>query len=273
MYESNYQAPAFDENAEAPEVGFRDNFVISLKNAFSVRGIIGMVASVITILVLVYLQDYLNGLLAERSTPISLPLLTLMMIAIPVWTVANASRASLKKKQLLNASETAGILGRYVGAVLGATLTMIPAFATIIICMFVIKGIVPMAILESFAVMAAFSALVCAMTMMFNTRVKMAGALTFLVVFVIVPLVVFLIGPFTGLLDLGTICGVIPLVDTISAIGTNGFGGLTVLTLCTLLAPVSSIPTDLIVDILLPVSWALVFLGLTVFLQFRRENQ
>lgn len=221
-------------------------------------------ASVIVVAVLAYLQGYLNDILAEMGTPIALPLLSLLMIAVPICTVANAGRVSRQKKQKLNASETTGIIGRYIGAVIGSVLTMVPAYAAIIICMYVIEGLLPIPALESFAVIAAFTSMVCALTMVLNTKVKAAGSLTFLIVFIIVPVIVLMFGPLVGLVSIETVSGFVPLVDTLVATATNGFGGLTVLTLGSLVLPVPTVPTDLLIDILLPVAWALLFLGLTI---------
>jgi hypothetical protein len=265
--------PMFDEDTEALEVGFKDNFVISLKRIATFRSVLGILISIGLMVLLVYAVRFIENMVAQSGNNISVPLLSLLMLSVPLWTITTAGRTSMEKRRKLNASGTAGILGRYVGAVIGTAIQMAIVYAVIFALLYYFKSDVQFSLVYSIIVMVGFVAVACALTMFFNTMVTHATGMTVVVLFILVPVIAFVLGPFMGIVEIDALTSAMPLVDSISSTATGGFGGATVLSALSVVKSSPAIEVSLFGTLVVCIGWAILFLGLTIWKQYRRESQ
>lgn len=270
---SDYEYPMFDDCTDALEVGFIDNMVISLKRMVSFHVLFGIIGAIISLVLLVYLVDYLNESLTDVGTSISLPLMALLMLSIPAWTLSFANGVSVQKRRKLNASGTAGILGRYVGAVIAAVAIMTFIYFAVFVTWYTIKGDTDLNLTNSYLIMVSFVALASAMTLFFNTIYRRGSTVAYLVLFLLIPILAFILGPLSGLLTLDQASTILPLVDSISSVAADGFGGGTVLTLTILLKSSPPLSPDVMGTVALTLGWAVLFLALTIVSQYSREAE
>ncbi len=261
----------FDECTDALEVGFKDNMVISLKRLFTLHTAIGIIGAIISLIILVYVIKVIGDMLAEHGTSVALPLIALLMISIPAWTISFANGMSVQKKRKLNASGTAGILGRYVGAVIAGIIVMTIVYAAVVGTWFYINKDFNINLTNSYLIMISFVALACALTMLCNTKFKRGTMISYLLIFVVIPVIAFLLGPYLGIVAFEDLTTALPLVDNISASATDGFGGGTILTLTSLLKSSPPLTPDVMGSVVLSLGWALLFISLTIVAQCRRE--
>ena len=263
--------PMFDKDTEALEIGFKDNMVISLKRLFTFRTLISIIVSIVSLIVIIYVIDYLTKMLAESDIQLSMPLLCLLMISIPAWTISFSNGVSTESKRKLNASGTAGILGRYIGSVIAGLVIMTIIYAAVMGVWYYKEGNMDLNLMGSYMIMISFVALVCALVMFCNTIFKRAGLVSYAIIFLLIPLIAVILGPYLGLMSLDEINSALPLVDSISSSATNGFGGGTLLTVTFLVKSSTPITADVMGSIILSIGWAILFIGLTIFMQYRRE--
>ncbi len=263
--------PMFDEYTDALEIGFKDNLVISLKRLATFKTVLGIIAAIISMAIIVFLIDFLNQKLSEIGTSITLPLLALLMLSIPAWTISFANNVSVQKKKKLNASGTSGILGRYVGSLIAGAIIMTVIYAIVIGTWYYINSNTDISLVNSYIIMLSFVALACAMTMFCNTIFKRGGTVSYLLIFILVPIVAFLIGPYLGIVTMDQASSALPLVDAISASAADGFGGGTILTLTFLVKASPPLTPDVMGSVVLSIGWAILFIALTIAMQHRRE--
>ncbi len=263
--------PMFDKHTEALEVGFIDNMKIPLKRLFSVKVLISLILAIVSLILIMYVIDIVLQKLASSGMTISFPLLCLLMLSIPAWTISFASATLLERKRKLNASGTAGILGRYVGTVIAGTILMTIIYAVVYGVWYWSYGNLDLDLVSSYLIMVSFVALAAALALFFNAIFVHASAFTYLVLFILMPVLAFLLGPYFGNMDMQEVTSYMPLVDTIATTATDGFGGGTLFTVSFVLKSSPPILADVSGSVVLSVGWALIFVALAIIVQYRRE--
>ena len=263
--------PMFDKHTEALEVGFFDNMKIPLKRMFSLKVLFSVILAIASLLLVMFVINFVVDKLAESGMTLNFPLLCLLMLSIPAWTVSFASSTLLEKKHKLNASGTAGILGRYVGTFITGTILMTVIYAAVYAVWYVAYGNMELDLVNSYLIMVSFVALAAAIALFFNTIFVHASAMTYLFLFILIPVIAFFIGPFFGVMEIQEVSSYLPLVDTISSSATDGFGGGTVLSLSFVVKSSPPIIADVSGSVVLSVGWALLFVALAILVQCRRE--
>ncbi len=267
--ESEY--PMFDKHTEALEIGFKDNMKIPLKRLASFKTLIGVISAIVSLLIILFVVDFLVNKLAESGMTLSMPMLNLLMLSIPAWTISFATVTALEKKRKLNASGTAGILGRYVGVVISGIILMTIIYAAVYGIWFYLYGAMDIDLVDSYMIMVSFVALAAALGLFFNALVVHALLATYLFLFILIPLVAFFLGPYMGIMELSESSSYLPLVDTISSTATGGFGGGTILTLLFFVKSSEPVTASVFGSMVLSFGWAILFIALTIFVQYRRE--
>ena len=159
--ESEY--PMFDKHTEALEIGFKDNMKIPLKRLASFKTLIGVISAIVSLLIILFVVDFLVNKLAESGMTLSMPMLNLLMLSIPAWTISFATVTALEKKRKLNASGTAGILGRYAGVVISGIILMTIIYAAVYGIWFYLYGAMDIDLVDSYMIMVSFVALAAAL--------------------------------------------------------------------------------------------------------------
>ncbi|MBE6523704.1 MAG: hypothetical protein E7Z65_02360 [Thermoplasmata archaeon] len=263
--------PMFDKHTEALEIGFIDNMKIPLKRLFSLKVLISLVLAIVSLIAIMYIIEFVMQKVAASGMTINFPLLCLLMLSIPAWTISFASSTLLERKRKLNASGTAGILGRYVGTVIAGTILMTIVYAAVYGIWYWSYGNIDLDLVNSYLIMVSFVVLAAALALFFNSIFVHASAFTYLVLFILIPVLAFLIGPYFGIMQMQEVSSYMPLIDTIATTATDGFGGGTVLTASFVLKSSPPILADVSGSVVLSVGWALIFVALTIIVQYRRE--
>lgn len=263
--------PMFDKHTEALEVGFIDNMKIPLKRLFSLKVLISLILAIVSLIAILFVIEFVMQKVAASGMTINFPLLCLLMLSIPAWTISFSSSTLLEKKRKLNASGTAGILGRYVGTVMAGIILMTIIYAVVYGIWYWSYGNVDLDLVNSYLIMVSFVALAAALALFFNTIFVHASAFTYLFLFILIPVLAFLIGPYLGIMQMQEVSSYMPLIDTIATTATDGFGGGTVLTVSFVLKSSPPILADVSGSVVLSIGWALIFVALAIIVQYRRE--
>jgi len=265
--------PMFDKHTEALEVGFFDNLKIPLKNMISLKVLISVILAILSLVLVMFVLDFVVDKLAQNGIKLEFPLLCLLMLSIPAWTISFASTTLLEKKRKLNASGTLGILGRYVGTVISGVILMTIIYAAVYAIWYYMKGDLGIDLVNSYIIMVAFVALAAAIALFFNAVFVHAGFFTYLVLFIGIPILAFYLGPYAGIMEMNEVTNYLPLVDMISSTATDGFGGGTVLTLTFAVKSSPPVMADVMGTVVLTLGWAALFVALAILVQAWREKR
>lgn len=267
--ESEY--PMFDKHTEALEIGFKDNMKIPLKRLASFKTLIGVLGAIVSLIIILFVVDFLVNKLAESGMTLNMPMLNLLMLSIPAWTISFATVTALERKRKLNASGTAGILGRYVGVFISGIILMTIIYGAVYGIWYFLYGSMDIDLVDSYMIMVSFVALSAALALFFNALVVHASFATYLFIFILIPLIAFFLGPYFGIMEMEKTSTFLPLVDTIASSATGGFGGGTILTLTFLIKSSEPVMANVFGSMVLSFGWAVLFIALTILVQYRRE--
>ena len=264
---------SYDATSDGPVDEFSVQFRAMLDKLTTVRAL-GFILVSLALTFMMYLLTYLlTEFISSRGYLVHVSVSTILMELIPLLTTIGAAYVATEKEGLLKISGKHAVAGRYLGAVAVSSILMIPVYVMIIIAQ-IMHGTGDLAAsMQSFALAVVFAAIVIAVAMIINTRSEHAVALTILSVFIVVPLVIYILGPATGLVDYEAMCSVIPVPDMIAAVNASGHGGLTTLSIMSVVKASSGLPLDPLASFILFLGWAVLMYSILVLVIDRRQSE
>lgn len=264
----SYDAKAGDALDE-----FSVQFRATLDRLTSLRTLSFILISLALTFMMYLLSFALTDFIASMGYLVHMSVSTILMELIPILITIAAAYVATEKEGLLELSGVHAIAGRYLGAVAVTSILMIPVYVMIIVVQTLHGAGNQISSLQSFALTVVFAAIVTAVAMLLNTRTKHAFLLTFLAVFIIVPLFIYIIGPATDLVDYDVLCSVIPVPDMIAAVNASGHGGMTTLSAMSLVKASSGLPLDAFASFILFFGWAILLFSVLIFVTERRKAE
>lgn len=252
---------------------FSVQFRSTLDRLTSLRTLSFILISLALTFMMYLLSFALTDFIASKGYLVHMSVSTILMELIPILITIAAAYVATEKEGLLELSGVHAIAGRYLGAVAVTSILMIPVYVMIIVVQTLHGAGNQISSLQSFALTVVFAAIVTAVAMLLNTRTKHAFLLTFLAVFIIVPLFIYIIGPATDLVDYDVLCSVIPVPDMIAAVNASGHGGMTTLSAMSLVKASSGLPLDAFASFILFFGWAILLFSVLIFVTDRRKSE
>ena len=252
---------------------FKEQFRLTLEKLTTLRSLGFVLASLALTFTMYLFSHIISGYIAGMGYDVQISIDMILMEFIPLLMIIVAAVVAAEKEKILDLSGTYAIAGRYLGAVSVSTVLMIPVYIMILIAQTIHGTGNQISALQSFVLMVAFTAIVVAVTMLINTLSKHAALFSILTLFIIVPLLVFIISSLTGFVDINTMCSVIPIPDVVAAVNANGNGGLTMIGGMSLVKATSMISVDAGASLVLFLGWAFALFSIVVFVLGRREPE
>ena len=267
------EGSASEVSAEVSLDSFEGQFRMMLEKLYSRRGLIFIFGSLV-IEFLMYILVFIIGNIAESyGYVVRISMGTAFMMPIPLLITFAAVVVASEKGGTLKLSGIPALAGRFLGAVATVVFLMMPAFVMIFVGQTIHGYNFQVSVLYAYFMVAVYVAIVVAVTMIINTRSEHSAALSFLVVFVVLPAIVFIFGPLSGLVDIDTLYSVIPLPDMVAAMNANSFGGLTVLSILTILKSAPGVDVDPLACFILCLGWAVFLFSIVLFVCYRRDSE
>ncbi|AMK13864.1 hypothetical protein AUP07_0817 [methanogenic archaeon mixed culture ISO4-G1] len=260
--------PPFNQEEDSP-TGFGANAKRSLSRLFCGRGMLGLIGCVISVFVWGFIVQILEDRFSAMG--LGLPLLSFLVLSVPVWTVTSAGKMSTLKGEKSDIKTIGGLLGSFVGAVIGVAISMAAIVAAIVACAYLFKGTLYMDMQYTLYVAIAYGAMACALCHFMNFVTARSSFATLMILYFMIPGLMFLLGPIMNVMTMDLMTSVVPVMDMVDMPGAGGFGGMTLLIILSLVKAVPEFTAPWLSSIVLCIGWTMMFLALAALKVPRSE--